>query len=106
MRSVAFEQSDYSTVKGTSSSHDSSQVHINLDESVTHHLNELTLGAFQHKVATNFLSHEFIDAFMQYCEDSYSSGVSDVNLKDFSKILLKLRSTSLAIVVIIHSGQT
>jgi hypothetical protein len=61
-----FEQSDYSTEKGTSSSHDLLQVHINLDNSVTHHLNELTLDAFQHKVATNFLSHEFIDAFTQY----------------------------------------
>jgi hypothetical protein len=74
----------------TGTSHNSSQVHINLDESFTHHLNELTLDAFQRKVATNFLSNEFINAFMQYCDDSYSSGVSDINLKDFSKILLKL----------------
>jgi hypothetical protein len=35
------------TVTGMPLSHDSSQVHINLDESVTHHLNELTLDAFQ-----------------------------------------------------------
>jgi hypothetical protein len=55
--------------------------------SVTHHLNELTLDAFQHEVATNILSTEFIDVFTQYCDDSYSSGVSDVNLKDFSEIL-------------------
>jgi hypothetical protein len=84
-----------STATGTSSSHDSPQVHINLDESVTHHLNEFTLHAFQRKVATNFLSNEFIDALTQYCDASYSSGVSDVNLKDFSEILLKLRSTRL-----------
>jgi hypothetical protein len=63
----------YSTGTGTSSSHNSSQVHINLDESVTHHLNELTLDAFQREVATNFLSNEFINAFTQYCDDSYSS---------------------------------
>jgi hypothetical protein len=78
------------TATGTSLSLNSSQVHINLDESVTHHLNELTLDAFQHEVATKFLSNEFIDVFTQYCGDSYSSGVSDGKLKDFSKILLKL----------------
>jgi hypothetical protein len=78
------------TATGTSASHDSSQVHIGLDESVTHHLNELTLNAFQHEVATNFLSNEFIDVFTQYCDDSYSSGVSDVKLKDLSEIPLKL----------------
>jgi hypothetical protein len=77
-------------------------VHINLDKSVTHHLTELTLDAFQCKVATNFLSNEFT----QYCDDSYSSGVSDVNLKDFSEILLKLQSTSLAIVGIIQQTKT
>jgi hypothetical protein len=76
------------------------------NKSVTHHLNELTLDAFQHEVATNILSTEFLDVFTQYCDDSYSSGVSDVNLKDFSKILLKLRSTSLAIVGIIQQNQT
>jgi hypothetical protein len=64
-------------VTGMSSSHDSSQVHINLDESITHHLNELTLDAFQREVATNFLSNEFIDVFTQYCDDNYSSGVCD-----------------------------
>jgi hypothetical protein len=73
------------------------------NESVTHHLNELT---FQHEVATNILSTEFINVFTRYCDDGYSSGVSDVNLKDFSKILLKLRSTSLAIVGIIQQTKT
>jgi hypothetical protein len=43
------------TATGMSVSHDSSQVHIDLDKSVTHHLNELTLDAFQQKVATNYL---------------------------------------------------
>jgi hypothetical protein len=52
-----------STATGTSASNDSSQVHIGLDESVTHHLNELTLDAFQHEVTTNILSTEFIDVF-------------------------------------------
>jgi hypothetical protein len=41
-----------STETGTSASHNLSQVHIDLDKSVTHHLNELTLDAFQHKAAT------------------------------------------------------
>jgi hypothetical protein len=95
-----------STATGTSLSHDLSQVHISLDESVTHHLNELTLDAFQREVAANFLSNEFIHVFAQYCDDSYSSGVSDVKLKDFSKILLKLRSTSLAIVGTIQQTKT
>jgi hypothetical protein len=49
-------------------------------------LNELTLNAFQREVATNFLSNEFIDVFTQYCDDSYSLGVSDVKLKYFSEI--------------------
>jgi hypothetical protein len=76
------------------------------NQSVTHHLNELTLNAFQHEVATNILSTEFIDVFTQYCDDSYSSGVSDLNLKDCSEILLKLRSTSLATVGIIQQNKT
>jgi hypothetical protein len=54
-----------STATGTSASHDSSQVHIDLDKSVTHHFNELTLDAFQRKVATNFLRNEFINVFTQ-----------------------------------------
>jgi hypothetical protein len=76
------------------------------NESVTHHLNELTLDAFQHEVATKILSTEFIDVFTRYCDDSYSSGVSDVNLKDFSEIPLTLRSTSLAIVGFIQQTKT
>jgi hypothetical protein len=75
-----------STATGTSASHNSSQVQIDLDKSVldksvTHHLNELTLDAFQQEVATNFLRNEFIDVFTQYCDDSCSSGVSDIKLK-------------------------
>jgi hypothetical protein len=72
-----FEQlnADLKQMTGMSLSHDSSQVHIDLDKPVTHHLNELTLNACQHEVATNFLSIEFIDVFTQYCDDSYSSGV-------------------------------
>jgi hypothetical protein len=68
-----------STATGTSASHSLFQVHIDLDGSVTHHLNDLTLDAFQREVATNFLSNEFT----QYCDDSYSSGVSDVKLSAF-----------------------
>jgi hypothetical protein len=75
-------------------------------KSITHHLNELTLDAFQHEVVTNILSTEFINVLTRYCDDSYSSGVSDVNLKDFSKILLKLQSTSLAMVGIIQQTKT
>jgi hypothetical protein len=41
---------------------------IDLDEYVTHHLNELMLNAFQHEVATNFLSDEFVNALKQYCD--------------------------------------
>jgi hypothetical protein len=55
------------------------------DKSITHHLNELTLDAFQREVTTNILSSEFIDVFTQYCDDSYSSGVRDVNLKTLAK---------------------
>jgi hypothetical protein len=76
------------------------------NESITHQLNELTFDAFQHRVTTNILSTEFIDVFTRYCDDSYSSGVSDVNLKDFSEIMLELRSTSLAIVGIIQQNKT
>jgi hypothetical protein len=81
-------------------------VHIRLDESVTHHLNELTLNAFQHEMTTNILCTEFIDVFTRYCNDNYSSGVSDVNPKDFSSILLKLQTSSLAIVGTIQQLKT
>jgi hypothetical protein len=40
------------------------------NESVAHHLNELTLDAFQREVATNIPSTEFIDVLTQYCDDS------------------------------------
>jgi hypothetical protein len=78
------------TATGMSVSIDSSQERICLGESVTHHLNELTLDAFQHEVKTNILSTEFIDVFTRYCDDSYSLGVSDVNLNNFSDISLKV----------------
>jgi hypothetical protein len=94
------------TATGMSASVDSSQEHNCLYESITHHLNELTLDAFQREVNTNILSTEVIDVFTQYCDDNYSLGVSDVNLNDFMKILLKLRSTSLAIVGTIQQIKT
>jgi hypothetical protein len=43
---------------------------------------------------------------MQYCDDNYSLGVSNVILNDFSNILLKLQSTSLAIVGTIQQIKT
>jgi hypothetical protein len=64
---------------GMSASNDSPQEHIHVDESVTHHLNELTLDAFKHEVNTNILSPEFIDVFTRFCDDNYSL-VSDVLL--------------------------
>jgi putative N-acetylmannosamine-6-phosphate epimerase len=69
-------------------------------------LNELTLDAFQHEVTTNILSTEFINVFTQYCDDSYSLGVSDINLIDFSEILLQLQSTSLPIIGIIKQNKS
>jgi hypothetical protein len=98
-----------STATGTSASKDSSQEHIGLDESITHHLHELTLDAFHHEVTTNIFSTEFIDVFTQYSDDNYSLGFSDVNddnyslgfsdinVNDFSKIPLKLQSTSIVV---------
>jgi hypothetical protein len=94
------------TVTGTSASVDSSQERICLGESVAHHLNELTLDAFQHEVNSNILRNEFINVFTQYCDDNYSLGISDVNLNDLSNISLKLRSTSLAIVGTIQQIKT
>jgi hypothetical protein len=49
--------------KGMSVSHDLHQEPTCLDESVTHHLNEFTLNAFQHEVNTNSHSTEFINVF-------------------------------------------
>jgi hypothetical protein len=89
-----------------SMSNDSIQVYVSLAESVTHLLNELSLAAIQQEVNTYVLSNEFMGVFMQYCDDMYSSGASDINLNVFSKILLKLQSTSLAAVGTIQQTKT
>jgi hypothetical protein len=67
-------------------SNDSIQVLVSLEESVTHHLNDLSLAAIQQEVYSNVLSNKFVNAFTQYCDDLYP---------------IKLRSTSLAIAGIV-----
>jgi hypothetical protein len=61
----------------TAMSNDLIHVLVSLEESVTHHLNELS--AIQLEVDYNFLSNEFINVLTQYCDDLFSSG-DDVNL--------------------------
>jgi hypothetical protein len=65
MEVCCFEQLDTDLMEATAT--DSTATGMSaFNESVTHHLNELTLDAFQHEVATNILSTEFIDVFTRY----------------------------------------
>jgi hypothetical protein len=74
------------------------QVLVSFEESVTHHLNKLSLTVIQQTTDSNVLSAQSLDVFTQYCDDLYSSGVGGIHLNISNKILLKLRSTSIAIV--------
>jgi hypothetical protein len=80
---------------------DSIQVLVSLDEeSVTHHLNEISLSAEQQAVNQQVLTSEFLVSFTRYVDELYSTGDSDVKL-DVSKNETqssRLRSTSIAIV--------
>jgi hypothetical protein len=65
--------------KGTSS--DSIQVLISLEEeSVTHHLDEISLSAKQQEVNCKVLNSEFLTVFTHYIDELYSTGDSDVKL--------------------------
>jgi hypothetical protein len=73
---------------------------VNTIEPFTHHLNELSLLAMQESTTNVLCDDEFIDIFMQYCNDAYSAGVSDNNssiVPDLDSIL-HLCTTSYAIV--------
>jgi hypothetical protein len=84
--------------KGTS--FDSIQVLVSLEEqSVTHHLDKISLSAEQQAVNQKVLTSEFLTVFTHYIDDLYSTRDSDIKL-DISKNVQssRLRSTSIAIV--------
>jgi hypothetical protein len=81
-------------------SFDSIQALVSLDESVTHHLDEILLTADQQDTNRQVLSNEFLNVFTHYIDELYSTRDSDVNL-NISKHEIqssRLRSSSIAIV--------
>jgi hypothetical protein len=84
--------------KGTSS--DSIQVLVSLEEeSVTHHLDEISLSAEQQAVNHKVLTSEFLTMFTHYINELYSTGDSDVKLGLSNEVQTsRLQSTSIAIV--------
>jgi hypothetical protein len=81
-------------------SFDSIQALVSLDESVTHHLDEILLTADQQDTNRQVLSNEFLNVFTHYIDELYSTGDSDVKL-NISKHEIqssRLRSSSIAIV--------
>jgi hypothetical protein len=87
------------TRNGTSN--DSIQVLVSLDESVTHHLDEILLTAeTMQDPSRKVLSNEFLNVFTHYMDELSSNGDCDVKL-NFSKHETqssRLRSSSIAIV--------
>jgi hypothetical protein len=81
-------------------SFDSIQALDSLEESVTHHLDEISLSAEQQAVNHKVLNSEFLTMFTHYIDELYSTGDSDIK-PDISKHEVqssRLRSTSIAIV--------
>jgi hypothetical protein len=86
------------TRNGTS--FDSVQVLVSLDESVTHHLDEILLTAAMQDPNRKVLSSEFLNMFTHYIDELNSTRGCDVRL-NFSKHETqssRLRSSSIAIV--------
>jgi hypothetical protein len=88
--------------KGTS--FDSIQVLVSLEEeSVTHHLDEISLSAEQQAVNRKVLNSEFLAMFTHYIDDLYSTRDSDIRIGLSNEVqALRLRSTSIAIVGLIQ----
>jgi hypothetical protein len=84
--------------KGTS--FDSIQVLVSLEEeSIMHHLDEISLSAEQQAVNCKVLNSEFLAVFTNYIDDLYSTGDSDVKIGLSNEVQAsRLQSTSIAIV--------
>ena len=80
------------------------EVHVNLTEPVTHHLNDSSFLAMQENTI-NIPCDEIEDMFVKHCADEYSMGVSENNLKESVDSILQLRATSYAIVQTIQHAQ-
>jgi hypothetical protein len=81
-------------------SFDSIQALVSLEESVTHHLGEISLSAEQQAVNRKVLNSEFLIMFTHHIDELYSTRDSDL-AQDISKHEVqssRLRSTSIAIV--------
>jgi hypothetical protein len=81
-------------------SFDSIQALVSLEESITHHLDKISLSGQQQAVNCKVLNSEFLIMFTHYIDELYSTRDSDIRL-DISKHeaqSLRLQSTSIAIV--------
>jgi hypothetical protein len=81
-------------------SFDSIQVLVSLEESVTHHIDKISLSAEQQAVNHKVLNSEFLIMFTHYIDELYSIRDRDVKL-DITKYEVqssRLQSTSIAIV--------
>jgi hypothetical protein len=73
---------------------------VSIEESLTHHLNDLSLLAMQ-EVTTKPWCDEFVDVFQKYSDEAYSLGISEVdnsNIVNPIDITLQLRATSYTLV--------
>jgi hypothetical protein len=79
---------------------DSIQVLVSLEEeSVTHHLDKISLSAELQAVNHKVLTSEFLTVFTHYIDELYSTGDSGVKLDLSNEVqTLRLRSTSIAII--------
>jgi hypothetical protein len=82
--------------KGTSS--DSIQVLVSLEEeSVTHHLDKISISAEQQAVNCKVLTSEFLTVFTHYIDELYSTRDSDEKLDLSNEVQTsRLQSTSIA----------
>jgi hypothetical protein len=88
----------------TGTSFDSIQALVSLEESVTHHLDEISLNAEQQIANRKVLSDEFLTVLTHYIDELYSTRDSDVKL-NISKHEIqssRLQSSSIAIVGLIQ----
>jgi hypothetical protein len=65
-------------------SFNSIQVLVSLEESVTHHLDKVSLSAEQQAINCKVLNNEFLIVFTHYIDELYSTRDSDIKL-DISK---------------------
>jgi hypothetical protein len=73
------------------------EILVNLNEPISHHLNDPSFLAMQENT-TNIACDEIVDMYVKYCADEYSMGVSENKVIESVDSILQLRTTSYAIV--------